>query len=159
MKKFLLLLSIVLLTSTSVKAEDSFNTYVNNLSTCTPYKYTRFFMTQIDEEIVGWKNGACELRNTVYTYDLPKGADFFSLTDEELESYMIPGSASVYRLTKRQLKNYQKSLVNGMKDSQNKTSITISTSKKNTTRIKAVKNYEYRKGQWIEIDNESYLIF
>ena len=159
MKKFLLLLSIVLLTSTSVKAEDSFNTYVNNLSTCTPYKHTRFFMVQIDQEIVGWKNRACELRDTVYTYDLPKGADFFSLTDEELESYMVPGSASVYRLTKRQLKNYQKSLVNGMKDSQNNTSITISTSKKNTTSIKAVKNYEYRKGQWVEIDTESYLIF
>ena len=43
---------------------------------------------------------------------------------------MVPGSASVYRLTKRQLKNYQKSLVNGMKDSQNNTSVTISTSKK-----------------------------
>lgn len=158
MKKYLLLLVISLFTSTTVKANDSFNTYVKNLATCTPYKHTSFFMIQTDQEILGWKNGACLLRDINYTFDLPQGTDIFSLTEKQLKAYTVPSSASIYSLTKNQLSEYQKSLINGMKKTQNKTSITVSTQNMHN-KIKAIKNYEYKNGNWVGSDIESYLMY
>ena len=158
MKKFLLLLLISLFTSTIVKANDSFNTYVKNLATCTPYKHTSFFMIQIDQEILGWENGSCLLRDINYTFDIPRGTDIFSLTKEQLKPYIIPSSASVYSLTRNQLVEYQKSLINGIKNTQNKTSISVSTQNMHN-KVKAVKNYEYKNGSWVNSDVESYLMY
>ena len=158
MKKFLFLLLISLFTGTIVKADDSFNTYVKNLATCTPYKHTSFFMVQIDQEILGWKNGACVLRDIDYTYNLPQGTDIFSLTEEQLKPYLIPNSASVYNLNKNQLVEYQKSLINGIKNTQNKTSITVSTQNIHN-KIEAIKTYEYKNGKWVNSDMKSYLMY
>ncbi len=159
MKKYLLLLIIFLLASTSVKANGSYNTYLTKMATCAPYKYTTtvLFGLKVEQQILGPKNGYCYLRDIQYTYNLPKGVDFPSLTDEELKEYLVPASASVYALTKEQLIEYRNSLIKQKTKAKNQTSITVST--KNMRSIKAVKNYEYKDGKWVKVNMDSYLMY
>lgn len=160
MKKYLLLLLMLLLTNASVKASDNYNAYVKNLATCSPYKLTTYVMfgLRTDSEILGLKNGYCQLKEVSYTYNLPKGVDFSSLSDQQLKSYMVPDTASLYNLSRNQLDDYRQSLISGMENAQNdaSTSITVST---NQRRIKAVKNSKYENGTWVDVNMDAFLMY
>ena len=160
MKKHLLLLLVLLLTNANVNASDNYSTYVKKLATCSPYKMTApaMFGLKTDSEILGLKNGYCQLKEVTYTYNLPKGVDFSSLTNKQLERYMVPDTASHYNLTKKQLADYRQFLISEMKKAQNNTStsITVSTNQRS---IKSVKNYKYQNGRWVNTNMESYLMY
>ncbi len=155
MRKYFLFFVVLLFTTLNVKANESYNTYIKNLSTCSAYKYSA---NSSDSEILGWKNGACYLRLVTYKYDIQKGVDYFSLTEEQLKSYLVPSEAFVFRLTKNQLTSYQKSLLKGIQDAKNNTSVTVST-QNNQNCIKAIKSYEYKNGKWIGAYKDSYIMY
>jgi hypothetical protein len=158
MKKYLLILMALLFINMNAQANESYNTFVKNLATCSPCRHTSFLFTRTDQEILGWKNGGCVLRFVQYGYNVPEGVDPFALSQEQLNSYLVPSSVDIYSLTRSQLIDYQKNLINGMKNSQNKASITVST-KNMHNRVKAINHYEYKNGRWVNSNAESYLMF
>lgn len=127
MKKAIICFMLIMTIAPAIANNNDYHKYLKNLVTCTPYKYTTFSMVQIDQEILGWEDNSCLLRDITYTYNLPQGTNPFSLSKEELKSYIVPDNAAIYSLTKGELAKYYKSLISGKNKIQNANSITIST--------------------------------
>ena len=154
MKKYFLVFIVFLFVCINVNANEDYSNYIKNLANCSVYKY---YANSTELEILGWKNGACYLRETTCTYNIPDGVDYFSLTKEQLKQYIVPTWASIYRLTKSQLIDYRKSLIKGLQNAKDNTSVTVSTQNQNS--IKAIKNYKYKNGKWETVDIDSYMVY
>lgn len=154
------------LLNTTVKADSSFSAHLKNLETCTPSKHTIFAFVQVEQEVLGWYNDSCVIRNVYYTYNVPRNVKITSFDDFELlKSYIVPERFFTYRLTKKQLAAYHRATAGNIGTSGNKSTVKISTknmknaSNKNTrTKIKPCEHYEYKNGSWVRSNRDDLVL-